>query len=207
MPPPVASVEFVIFPVCIVMRIPLLVGHYVIIPQCMGGWTGPYSLDWFLVVSLVLVFDALHFLDFLFPPSRRPPLFVHLYRLSLPWRVPRFFAEDGRSQPGCQKLHILSPPLVLASGGSVDMALPVVEWFYVVASRWMGLPTLGALLEERLVSGGSWLGVKDSKVRKGIMATHAMNTFAKFLLERREGEHNFSWCIGAAARVGVLVPT
>eukprot|EP01018_Ginkgo_biloba_P006670 Gb_02220 [translate_table: standard] len=29
----------------LVLRIPFLAGHHVIVPQCMGGWIGPYSLD------------------------------------------------------------------------------------------------------------------------------------------------------------------
>eukprot|EP01018_Ginkgo_biloba_P017893 Gb_28397 [translate_table: standard] len=50
------------------------------------------------------------------------------------------------------------------------------------------------LLEERLVSGGSWLGVKDSKVGRN---NHHSNIFfpctflPKFGERGRRGEHNF----------------
>eukprot|EP01018_Ginkgo_biloba_P017065 Gb_09126 [translate_table: standard] len=93
----------------LVLHIPLLAGHHVIVPQRVGGWTGPYgdgilSIDFGLPMGLQSLTPSL-FLFSYYPPSQRLP--YSFTRCCGPFGTGSgFFAEDVRSQPGCQMLRV-----------------------------------------------------------------------------------------------------
>eukprot|EP01018_Ginkgo_biloba_P012016 Gb_13379 [translate_table: standard] len=187
--------------------------HHVIVPQRVGGWTGPYTLGWLLVASLVLVFDAYHFPDFLFPLVEGLPSWFTRVALLHPgeWTFPsplftHHYFIVARSSWCIPTPRFGPSSWVLRRGWAIPARSPDVAHFGPppILSSGHGHPHVLSLQLEWLpcVEGGWWmekLGMEERHWR-----LHSSLAYSKFLRERGE-ERSIEFALGEHwSSLGVL---